>query len=401
MKALKRLISLCLLLSVLLAVSVPAFATELAGDEVFDCKITVIFSDLTGEYPGESVKVRFKDVTGSIDETVELKVGEIAEFVLPAPTTYNFTFEDVQEGYEVIDFFTYSPAVTSFAAAGRIKDFNWGIEKAENIDTEATTAPTVDVNSITARDHVTVVNEEAEKVYLEFLEAVSFMANDETYYNGFGATLTQCNKGTLNGDLYCKWYVAYVQGGTEEEFFAMSAFERWLWTNTYTRLAYASGGSGNYNKYYGSKAAFNTYIVNAAMNLVKGTNSDVIIDAYEKLMDWQWDYINENGVPFNFIRNRSYIEEINAEGGDVTEPQEPQDGNTEEPTEGTQGHKVQESHNDGNEATEPTAEANKGIWTETIAILANNSVTIIILAFLVAAVLVVMYIRKSKNIYGE
>lgn len=400
MKALKGFTSLFLLLALLLALSVPAFATELAGDEVFDCKITIIISDLSGEYPGDTVMVHFKDVTGTVEQTVDLELGGTAEFVLPGPTTYNFTFEGMEEGYEVVDFFTYAPVVTSFAVTGTLKDFTWGVEKTEDIGTDVTTAPGVDVGAITARENVTVVNEDAEKAYLEFLEAVSFVANDKSHYDGFGSTLSQYERDAMNSNIYCKWYVDYVQGGTEEEFYSMSAFERWLWTNTYTRLAYASGGSGNYNKYFGSEAAFNTYIVDAAMKLVRGNNSDVVIAAYEKLMGWQWDYIRENGVPFNFIRNRNYIEELHAEDNDVTEPQETQT-ETQEPTDATQDRNVQQDSVKADETTEPVAEEEKGIWSETMAILAKNSVTIIILAILVIAVLIVVYIRKSKDIYGE
>lgn len=394
--SLKRFISLLLVLVMVLAFNASAFATEMTEDEIYDCKITVILSDWTGEYPGDTLNVHFKDVTGTVDQTVELKVGEMVEFVLPAPATYDFTFENLEEGYEVIDLYTYSPAVTSFDAAGFLKDFSWCIEKAESSQPEETTLPSVDISSIMARENVTIVNEEAEKVYLEFLEAVSFMANDESYYDGFGSTFAQCEKGSLNGDLYCKWYVAYVQGGTEEDFFSMSAFERWLWTNTYTRLAYASGGSGNYNKYYGSKASYKTFIVDAAMNLVQGNNRDVVVDAYEKLMDWQWDYINEHGVPFNFIRNRNYIEEINAGDDDVTEPQEPQD-DTQEPTEGNQGQDAQGDPIEGNETTEPEAEEDKGKWSATITIQADSSLTFVIFAVLLAAVLVIVFIRKSKK----
>ena len=392
----KRLVSLLLVLVMMVVLNISAFAAELAEEETFDCKITVILSDWTGEYPGDTLTVHFKDITGTVDHTVDLKIGEMSEFILPGPTTYNFTFEGMDEGYKVIDLYTYDLAVTSFTATGILKDFNWYIEKEESGQSEETTVPRVDVSSIMARENVTIVNEEAETVFLEFLEAVSFMANDESYYDGFGSTFAQCEKGSLNGDLYCEWYVENVQDGTEEEFFSMTAFERWLWTNTYTRLAYASG-SGKYNKYYGSRASYNTFIVNAAMNLVRGNNSDVIVSAYEKLMDWQWNYISENGVPFNFIRNRSYIEEINAEGDDATEPQEVQVEKTEELPKETQGSVTPGKTSNENETTVPTTAGDKGTKSVTITIPADSFVTIVILAILVAAVLVVIYIRKSKK----
>lgn len=392
----KRFVSLLLALVMVFVLTISAFAAGLPAEESFDCKITVILSDWTGEYPDDTLMVHFKDTTGTVDQTVELTIGEMSEFILPGPATYNFVFEGIEEGYKVIDFYTYDLAVTSFTATGILKDFNWYIEKEESGQTEETTVPSVDVSSIIARENVTIVNEEAEKVYLEFLEAVTFMAGDESYYDGFGSTFAQCEKGSLNGDLYCQWYVEYVQGGTEEEFFSMTAFERWLWTNTYTRLAYASG-SGNYNMYYGSRASFNTFIVKAAMNLVKGNNSDVIVSAYEKLMDWQWDYISEHGVPFNFIRNRNYIEEINAGSDDIAEPQEQLDEKTEEPSKESQVNVLQEKPSSKNETTVPTTANDKETKSVTITIPADSFVTIIVLAILAVAVLVVIYIHNSKQ----
>ena len=136
------------------------------------------------------------------------------------------------------------------------------------------------------------------------------------------------------------------------------------------------------------KASFKTFIVDAAMNLVQGNNRDVVVEAYEKLMDWQWNYISEHGVPFNFIRNRNYIEEINAGNTDVTEPQGEA---TQEPTAGIQ------SQGNPSKATLPTIEADKEAWGATITIQADGPVIVAVLATLVVVILAVFIIRKSKK----
>lgn len=153
--------------------------------------------------------------------------------------------------------------------------------------------------------------QDAETVYREFLDKISFIKDDASWYDGVAATLNLCEPDTISGKLYCEWYVDYVQGGTEEEFFAMSKFERFVLTNTYTRLADAVGGSGHYNRYFGSKEGFDANITNQVLQLLTGNNKEVVKEAFRELLDWQYDYVTKNGVPFNFVNNRSYLEEGN------------------------------------------------------------------------------------------
>lgn len=411
MKALKPFISLCLILALVMSLQLNVFATELAGDEVVDCNITIKIYDLSGEYPGEAVTVHFKDVTGTAEKSIKLTKkenwdsGKEATFTLPAPTTYNFTFEGLADGYEIIDVFPNSPAVTSFAATRGLKDFTWGIVTKEQAleGSEAADDSIGSVITATDRANIAVTNEDAEKAYLEFLEAVSFIQTDASWYEGFSATLTLFDENTLNGELYAEWYASYVQDGTREEFFSLTPFERFLWSNTYTRLAYAVGGSNNFNRYFGSKDSFKYNLVDVATNTMYGNNREVVVEAYEKLMDWQWAYITENGVPFNFIRNRDYIEELNAAEPYVpqipqTEPEETPEQAPTSPSLETTGQDVTEEVQEETDPTEQVEHEERGIWSDTFSILAENAVTVIILAALVIAVAVLVYIRKTKNV---
>ena len=380
MKMLKKFTALFLIIAVMMCSTLTAFATELAGDEVVDCNGTVNISDSTGEYKGNQIVVYFEDITGTASETLHLtkSVGwgseEPVNFVLPAPTTYNITFSGVENGYQIIDTATGKAAETKFAATESGVAFNWAIALVE--ETKKETA------SETAS--VPVENQDAQTAYKEFLDAVSFMADDESWYEGYGSTLTLFEKDTISGQLYCKWYVKYVQGGTEEKFYAMTPFERFVWTNTYTRLAFAVADSNDFNGYFGTKDNFTVNIVNQVLHSLSGNNKEVVEEAYIKLMDWQYNYVTEHGVPFNFINNRSYIEEKNA----VPEKQESSSMSAEEELE-----YIQEQIKE-----ELSEEEEQGIWTNTLDKLAQNALSLAIILILCCILGVMVYIRKSRNI---
>lgn len=386
MKMLKKIMAFCLTLTLVLCNTFAVCATELAGDKVTECNVFIVLSDQTGNYSGETLNIYFKDITGTAEGSTSISkgdgwgAGDPVSLILPAPTTYTITFEGVAEGYQIIDTFTGIAAETSFGASEGNKFFYWSFaEETENRESVSDNKEATSVN----RDNVTVQNEEAEEVYREFLEAISFIETDESWYNGFAALLNQYDENSMNHDIYCNWYADYVQGGSVEKFFEMSSFEQFLWTETYTRLANAVNSSWGFDHYFGSKAAYKTYITDMVTNLMSGNNSDVVKEAYLKMMDWQYEYITENGVPFNFINNRNYIEEI----GDVPEQAEPVISDEEE----------LESIREEMEQAEIEVEE-KGVWSDTMELIAQNAFKILLLVVLIVAFLYVKHLRKSRNI---
>ena len=379
MKKSKRIICFCLvlvmILSLILSLSSTAFATELSnGKDV--CNLTISLIDQSGGYPGDGIKVIFKS-SAKEEALVLTKEGswgksQVVNYSLTAPTEYGIVFEGLEEGYEIMDTTTKAAPSGSFdAKSGESEFFGWAIVSTEQMNIKEQKA--------VKKNKADVTNSEVAEIYNEFLDAVAFIENDESWYNGYSATMNQYGEESVNRDTYSKWYADNVYGGSEEEYFAMSAFEQFLWTETYTRLANAKNGSWSYDYFFGSKESFASNITDLVVNTLNGNNAETVKKAYLKLMDWQFDYITKNGEPFNFIRNRSYSEEIKT--AYVAEPEE-----------------VVSKE----EKTVPIEEVQEeGVWDETMGILAKNAVSIIVLIILGGATFALYYMRKIKNIDGE
>ena len=111
-----------------------------------------------------------------------------------------------------------------------------------------------------------------------------------------------------------------------------------------------------------------------------------MIDAYLALADWQYNYVKDSGVPFNFINNRSYLEEI----GEMPETDEETKSDEEELSEA-----AEELLEDADDKTKDEAE--KGIWDDTMNALSKNIVTVLIFIVLIIALLFVIQKRKRLN----
>ena len=382
---------LCLFTTLLMLGSTTSvFATGFAGDSIVDCNVTLTMMDETGTYNGKKITADFKDVTGTVEEKEELTPdnswgsGDVFEFTLQAPTTYNVTFSGVKDGYKIVDA-TTNKEVSGFAATANGADLYWSIVSADTETENA--AKTENGTTTTDESKLEVSDQDAESVYQEFLQAVSFIETDPTWSDGFAGFLNQYGEDSVNRNTYSQWYADFVRGGTVEGYFAMSSYEQFLWTETYTRLAEAAGGYGDFDMFYKDEGAFETHVTKLVTNLMNGNNSEVVKEAYLKLMAWQYNYVKTNGVPFNFINNRSYIEEVG-----------------EAPVQDDTAVKEEEAEEIDQAIAEAKGEDEKAekqsTWSATMDILADNAVTIIVLAVLAIAVAVVMYIRKNKNI-GE
>ena len=374
----------------LLGNTTAVFATGFAGDKIVECNVNLTVIDASGNYSGKKITVDFKDVTETAEEQKELTPenswgeGSTLKFTLQAPTTYNVTFSGLEDGYKIVDTFT-NREISSFSASEGIIDFYWSIvaDSSEKKEDESTDSIENEVTT-TDENKVEVIDEEAESVYQEFLQAVSFIETDPSWYDGFSAFLNQYGEDSVNRNTYSQWYADFVRGGTVEKYFSMSSYEQFLWTETYTRLAEAAGGYGDFDMFFENESAYETHVTKLVTNLMNGNNNEVVKEAYLKLMAWQYDYIKANGVPFNFITNRSYIEEISEE------PIQEETQTSEEKENVKEQVKPEKTQKDDKKTT----------WSGTMSVLADNAITILVLAILGIAIAVITYIRKQKNI-GE
>lgn len=385
MKIFKKILDYCFMAVLILSiVTSTAYATTLAGDDVVYCNVSIAIADESGGYSGAGFKVTFKDVTGTASQEVTVNSsnwndGNSISVSLPAPTTYNITFDGLESGYQINDKDTDKLAETVFPVSEGSKEFHWVIVNTGNV----ISAPVVDTTGDTPTDKPA---DEKEAVYKEFVDAVSFIANEPTW-SGAGGCLSQYGEGTANGYTFANYYAKYVEDGTVEEYYAMSPLEQFLWTESYTRLAEAVNSGWGYDHFFGNDYNFKQNLTNIAAGLMYGKNNDVVKDAYIKLMDWQYNYIRENGVPYNFINDRSYIDEM----GSAPVVEEKEDLTDEEEIEQIRNELL-------NEEVTNEPEEKRNVWSDTMDMIAQKALLLAVAFILLAILGIVKYIHRTKNI---
>ena len=382
MKALKRCFAFLLCVVMVMSFTMTAHATALNQKTV---TARVIITDESTGNTAESVTIEFYDVNNASVVSVDVykAQGWMAPVVLPVDHTFTVIVRGLDKAYTMVETFgdRSKPISQLTYTVGSIANtYYWSITGSASASNNGTGA---------AQDApATYMGMSAAEAYEAFLEAVSFIASDPTWTDGYFATLNQYGKNSVSGNTYSKWYAEYVQGGSVEEYFSLTPFEQFLWTETYTSLAYASYGSGDYNKYYGSESGFNRYIVSIAKSAMTGNNKEAVIKAYENLMAWQYNYIvtEGHGVPYCFITDRSSQEEVK----DVVTVPDADDTLSEDDKQAIQEIIDELEKEESGEET--------GIWDDTMDTLSKNLLTILLLAGLGVALLVAIYIRKKKGV---
>ena len=398
-------------LVLLFGATTTAFADEetLAGDEVVPCTVTFSVTDATYSYEGD-IKVLMNDVTGTSNKSYTLTKansyggGNKPKFTVPAPTTYNITFEGIKDGYQIVN--SDNTQITNFPATANGYEFNWKIvytdekkqeaeKEVENIkgsighgssDSNQTSNNIQNTsNTPTAQESKKEENKKtntsktqsADEVFQEFLDSVSFIENDEVW-NDFGnGYLGFFNDGAITR---ADDFVAVVENATEEDWFNMSQYDRFVYYESYVRIQKYIN-LGNWEKYFSSKEAFHNEITSLVVDLMNGTeegDSTVVSDAYLKLMDWQYDYVQEHKAAFDFITGKDYIES----GGSKADLK--------------QEKKDKEAQKEAEKKEIEQAQKEAGIWDDTKEKMANNMILILVIAILGCGIGYIAY-RKKKN----
>ena len=378
---------------------------ELQGELGFDCNVKFIVTDFSGEYPGTSFTVTMQDVTNTVTQDFVIQRaaswansdGNIPTITVPAPTTYNITISGLDEGYKLRDLATGNDIDSSFAATNHGEViFSWEIVKDDSfVNDSASENAEVVVTDADAVENVVADNEEAEKVYEEFLNDISFIRDDPTWKD-----FVELLDIPINLDASSKIYAENVDVGsrTEDEAIAefkeMPSFDRMLWDTTYLFLAdmITKGNfadASNYEAVIGHTASATYYIsVTGERN-----DRDKVLAAYEKLYQWQVDYINTNGSPFNFINNRTYLEERGVTPAQVEEKKEDIEAVAEKEIEMANKEIEQVINEDEKDKEE-------SLWGGVLDSLSKNLITFVLLLGLAGALGYVMYLKKKNN-YSE
>lgn len=357
-----------------------------AGDKGVNHTASIILVDESGQYPGGNITLDFKDVTNVWNKSVTVQEAYYKNNItftvyLVAPGTFNVS-SNLADGFTLCDtlsgkpFTKYSPTGNSGIVTLSIKSTNT-VQGGQTVSGAGSNI--LNGNNVTA--NLDEVGKEAQSVYQELLDTVGFMATDGTW-NQFlsfrGATLTETmyNNCLPEGMRPC----AYSE---------LTDFDKVIYLYTYVAFSVARERSmESWANYIASPENFAQLYKNEFVNYINqgkgGNNSDVVISAFEKMWDWQYNYCVENNEPYNFISNCSYTQTGFGVAGSGT-------GN-----ESTGG----KEENPENTATpEPTPKAEEpGVWDGTLNILSKNLLTIGLLILAVCGLAVVLYKKHKENI---
>ena len=154
-----------------------------------------------------------------------------------------------------------------------------------------------------------VVYAEGQRLWEEFYELATAMAadsNNDLFFMAFRAHLNR----------HGEWFEQFTNGEFAD-FEAMSYFERFLWVDTYLRMAEAM-----YNSTYIENAdRFRQFTIGAQITAINRQCEDTAA-AYEALMMWQYDYMIAYHSVFNFITDMSHRDSMDADFNPITRAEE-------------------------------------------------------------------------------
>lgn len=385
-----------------------AFADEtLAGDKVVPCTVTFSITDTTYSYDGD-IKVLMNDVTGTSNKSYTLTKansygsGNQPKFTVSAPTTYKIVFEGIKDGYQIVN--SDDTKITDFPATANGYEFDWKIiytdEKEKEVEKESekvkgTTSTTGTKNTSDSNNNQNATSDKndleenndsvenienlrADEAFQQFLDSVSFIENDETwnaYGTGYLGNLFSDNAVNRAED-----FVKVVKNATEEDYFNMSQYERFVYYESYVRIQKYIN-LGNWERYFSSKEVFNQRITSPVVKMMNATeeNGTTVSDAYLKLMDWQYNYVQEHKAAFDFITGKDYIES----GGEKADLEQEQ--------------KDKEKKQKAEKKELQEAQKEAGIWDDTKNKFAENILIILVVLGLTGGIAYITYQKKKNN----
>lgn len=356
-----------------------------AGDKGVNHTASIILIDESGQYPGGNVTLDFKDITNVWNKSFTVqeayyKNGITFTVYLVAPGTFDVS-SNLADGFALYDTLTGEP-FTKYSPTGESGILTLSIKSTEAVQGQAGAGTGSNIlNGNNATASLDEVGQEAQGVFQELLDTVGFMATDSTW-NQFlsfrGATLTE----TMYNN-------CLPEGMRPCEYSELTDFDKVVYLYSYIAFSVARERSmESWESYISSPENFAQLYKNEFVNYIEqgngGNNSDVVISAFEKMWNWQYNYCVENNEPYNFISNCSYTQT----GFGITGS-----GTTSESV------NTEEEKPASTATPEPTPEAEEpGVWDDTLDILSKNLLTIGFLIVAVCALGFVLYKKHKENI---
>ena len=142
-------------------------------------------------------------------------------------------------------------------------------------------------------------NAEAQEVYQELLDSVSFIATDPTWSNIMN----------IKGVTQLVYDATIPERDGKIPFEELSDFDRLIYELTYccfAPLKSANGKSWETAKTSQENLAYHTYGSFLAFMPDMGNNREAVNAAFQKLWDWQYAYILEHDEPYDFVDQCTY-----------------------------------------------------------------------------------------------
>lgn len=390
-------VAFLIVIGIMVSANITAFATEVETpiDGNVTCNISFQITDETDGYSG-SIIAYMEDVDSPSEESYVFTsanswgTGRVVNYSVTNNTTYEVRFEGLLADYQMVN--ADGTPITSFVAVDGLS-LEWkivytGADVANNaVDntTETTVGNTMEnETNTTSTGDSAVSKNEAESLFNAFLDA---MNSAETESGGSFLTSWGVVYGS-NVDSV-QWYVDYARG-TAEDFEAMTTFNKFVYIESYLRMA-SYANAGTYSTYFASEDVFFSNTGGGCNTIISlMSNYPDIVESYTNLMKYQYAYISENGVPYDFITGANYLELT----GKTEVPVSEGETFTEEEAE-----QVAELLDDmEEEQVTDTKEDEVGLWGAVIQRLKNNAISLVILVILCASVGVLAYKRKQNNI---
>lgn len=146
--------------------------------------------------------------------------------------------------------------------------------------------------------------EEADTAFQTFYDETKHMDNNSDWDNLY--LVYQVYENT-----HAEQY-AEICNSTVDDWKSKSNFERFILYETYVRVA-VYGNLGDYDRYFSSEKDFLNHTISNACEYLNRLGDGAEAEAYKTLMLWQYDYILENGVPYNFLTGLNFVESRTAE----------------------------------------------------------------------------------------
>jgi hypothetical protein len=274
-----------------------------AGEETGYCDVTFFLVDETGKYEG-SVVVGFTNAATGLPDVPTLELSYANSYGSSIPFVYSVPFGKT---YNLQFLFPEAKDIAVFSADGTPAPNSIVTNKPAlalylkiaYITAENTPAPEGAVSADSPQgvfdpQRIDDANKEGNAAFTEFINAMNPTALDPDW-KGFYEKYKNGEK-AVSSD-----YELYT-GRPAQEYLDMNLYERFLIQETYM-LLYNACISSISTKTFSSEKNFKTNVLTLPLYAMEIVQKDTQFeqDAYTKLMLWEYTFVKENGLPYNYI----------------------------------------------------------------------------------------------------